>query len=257
MVPFYYTNMKRIIPPLEDGIMPWYIIDINANIFSTKTNVYLSPQLTETGYLQVHLKTETGYVCRKLHRLVMLTFAYFPGCESLQVNHKNGNKLKNDTFNLEWATPKQNIQHAILHNLRNGVGEANPNAKIDEATAKSIINYIISGKKDMEISKILDVPISIIQEIARGNTWTHLTKNCMSELKQTRRGTHLTEEQYHCVCKYFETNIDNLNAYNSVKEFVISALYNAGVPYSETTLRIGKRLYYRYDRSDITSLYKY
>ncbi len=257
MVPFYYEGMKQIIPPLSDGIMPWYIIDTDANIFSTKTNVYLSPQLTETGYLQVHLKTQTGYVCRKVHRLMMLTFAYFPGCESLQVNHINGDKLKNDIFNLEWVTPKENIQHAILYNLRDSVGEANPNAKINENTAKAIIDYLIAGKKDIEISNILNVPVSIIQEIARGNTWTHLTRDCIGDLKRTRRGTHLTEEQYHHICKYFETNISKLNMYKSVKEFVISALKSANVPCSDTTLRIGKRLYYRYDRSDITSLYKY
>ncbi len=249
----------RLIPPLEDGICQYYYIDASANIFSTLTNNYLTPQFTENGYLQVHLKTETGYVCRKLHRLMMMTFCYFTGCENFQVNHKDGKKTNNKLYNLEWSTPKENTHHAINNNLRVSFeGETNPNAKITEYQAKQIIEMLLQNNSDQYISENLNIPIGIIQCIARGNTWTYLTDTVISDLRKTRCGYKLTEEQYHGICKYFQDNIDKYpKKKGSIKDMVIDALHSVNSIVDDSHIRIARRLYYKYDRDDITSLYKY
>lgn len=255
-----YTSFRdsKMIPPLEDNILPWYYINTNCDIYSIKTHKIMQPQLTENGYLQVHLTTETGTVCRKIHRLLMMTFNYFEGCEKYQVNHKDGNKLHNWLSNLEWVTPKENIEHAIENNLRSPMyGENNLRAKINEDTAKIIIEMILSGYNDYDISTKLNVPVTIIQDIAKGNTWTYLTASILDEIKRTRRGYRLNEEEYHLICKFYEANKNKYFGYGSATRIAKDALLSIEAPINDTYLRIAKRLFYKYDKPEITSLYNY
>ena len=51
-----------------------------------------------------------------IHRLVAR--AFIPTNDySLIVNHIDGNKLNNNVNNLEWCTPKQNVEHAVRTGL--------------------------------------------------------------------------------------------------------------------------------------------
>lgn len=77
----------------------------------------LSKTKTSTGYYKVELakcKTKKSF---KVHRLVAM--AFIPNEESKpHINHKDGNPLNNNVDNLEWCTPKENIEHAIATGLR-------------------------------------------------------------------------------------------------------------------------------------------
>lgn len=75
------------------------------------------------GYLRVRIHTSFKNRYLSVHRLVAK--AFIPNPENKpQVNHKDGNKLNNDVSNLEWVTPKENINHAWrmgLSKSHNGV----------------------------------------------------------------------------------------------------------------------------------------
>ena len=81
-------------------------------------------QVAKGGYCQYRMRIEEpGRTCktrkktaRYIHRLVAEHFV--PGqAEGLQVNHKDGDKANNRADNLEWVTPKENIEHACQTGL--------------------------------------------------------------------------------------------------------------------------------------------
>lgn len=64
----------------------------------------------KTGYLCVHLSKEGKSKVINIHRLVANAFLK-PDVSRTQVNHIDGDKTNNNYKNLEWNTPKENINH--------------------------------------------------------------------------------------------------------------------------------------------------
>lgn len=77
----------------------------------------LKQRINHKGYFDISLSKNSKKQMFIVHRLVAIHF--IKGYKNrLQVNHKDGNKKNNNSNNLEWATCKENIQHAIKNNLR-------------------------------------------------------------------------------------------------------------------------------------------
>lgn len=53
-----------------------------------------------------------------IHRIVALAFLGEPSQPDMDVNHKDGNKSNNTVDNLEWATRRENLAHALRMGLR-------------------------------------------------------------------------------------------------------------------------------------------
>lgn len=104
-----------------------YQVDTNGNVYSKQGKI-MKPSINHNGYLVVnfyhnHIRKGFG-----VHTLVATTFIEHKNYEN-QVNHKDGNKQNNNVENLEWVTPKENIQHSINILGYNKIGINNPNAK--------------------------------------------------------------------------------------------------------------------------------
>lgn len=70
------------------------------------------------GYKLVNIRLKDDKILsRSVHRLVKLVFDYIPGCEDLDIDHKNCVKSNNYLYNLDWVTRKENIIRAHENNL--------------------------------------------------------------------------------------------------------------------------------------------
>lgn len=126
---------------------------------------------------------------RKIHRLVMLTFAYIPGCEYLEVDHLDGCKVHNWIWNLEWVTSKENTTRAINLGLKMVNGASNPNSVINEDQARLIKDLILdipnSKMTYSDIGIIVGCSKNVVRQIACGNNWSYLfTSEELSGMKK-------------------------------------------------------------------------
>jgi hypothetical protein len=114
--------------PIEGYNLEYYVSD-HGRIKSTKPQKtkefivherIIKTHITWADYERVTLSYNNVKKKHYVARLVAFAFLGKPPTDKYQINHKDGNKLNNRLYNLEWVTPKQNIQHAIKNGLRKG-----------------------------------------------------------------------------------------------------------------------------------------
>lgn len=110
----------------------------------------LKPVHDGKGYFQVSLCKNGKAKMFLIHRLVSLAFIPNP-YNKPEVNHKDGDKARNDVSNLEWNTGSENIKHAFDTGLMKPtilIGEENPSSKLTEKEVRYIReNYIPRDKE--------------------------------------------------------------------------------------------------------------
>ena len=161
--------MFKRIPGLED-----YFVSEDGDIMSTKyTKVsFLHPRKNNRGYLCISLFCGGRAKTFPIHRLVAM--AFLPNYdETLEVNHKDCNKLNNNVTNLELVTHKQNIRHANQNNLMNHPkGEKHYAAKLSEEQVLEIKRmYSKYGLSRKFFAKRYNVSSQVIDAILTGKSW--------------------------------------------------------------------------------------
>lgn len=92
-----------------------YTVNRNGSI-QNKDSVFIKLGVGSSGYVQFNAYSKGHMRTFSVHRLVAM--AYHPNPLNLpEVNHKDGNKLNNNDWNLEWSTRSNNI----LHGFRTGL----------------------------------------------------------------------------------------------------------------------------------------
>ena len=89
-----------------------YEVSSIGRVRNSKTGRYLIPLNVDRGYLTVVLycngKSKRFYI----HRLVAIAFVEHSEGKK-EVNHLDCNKTNNDSTNLKWVTPSENIRYSL------------------------------------------------------------------------------------------------------------------------------------------------
>lgn len=149
-------SLERVVPNGESGFRI-----VKEKFLQTKSN--------QNKYIKVSLSGRSF----RVHRLVAEAFIENPNSLP-EVNHKDGLKCNNVITNLEWCTPKHNINH----NKKLGVmpiGDSHVNSTISESQATKIKLLLSEGWKMVDIARELGTNDDIVYQIKKGLTWKHIT----------------------------------------------------------------------------------
>lgn len=182
---------------IVNHITPVYFISNYGRIWNGYKQYFLHNRLFIKGYYVVDLQfyndnlQKYDTVSRFVHRIVMLMFKYFPGCENYQVNHINGRR-KDWNFidvpdengilhsNLEWVTNQENFDHAMRTGLRDHLnGEGCHFHVLTEDKVKNICKLLEENPKRSrkELGTLFGVDHRTICSIANHQTWKHISKD--------------------------------------------------------------------------------
>jgi hypothetical protein len=146
-----------------------YLVSVNGEIINEKTNKKLIPQDNGKGYMKVTLSIEGRQIQRYVHRIVAECYLLN---KSIQVNHKDGDKLNNNVSNLEWVTNSENQIHAHQTGLKKNGNEL-WNGKFSKEEIIKIKELKKNGIPQYKIAEIMRVSKSTISEILTGKRYKY------------------------------------------------------------------------------------
>ncbi len=156
-----------------------YIVSNLGRIKSIDSNRILRQSTNRNnGYLKTSVPLEPKK--RKLktlrtHRIVAESFIPNPHKKET-VNHIDGNKLNNTKSNLEWATYKEQSEHAYRLGLIKPprmYGEDNSQCKLNKTEVR-IIRRLKGKLSQVEIGKLFNVSGGVIGRIHRNEIWVNI-----------------------------------------------------------------------------------
>lgn len=120
------------------------------------------------GYVRVRLQIKGVRIRFSLHRLVAEAFILNSGNRP-DVNHKDGIKVNNAAENLEWATQKENYDHAIRTGLNTTLG-----ARVRRLTPEQVRIVRASKATQKEIAKYFGVSDGTISNVLTGRYYEEI-----------------------------------------------------------------------------------
>lgn len=220
----YDRNQMDLLPgelwlPITEYVVPdvnpYYYISTKGRIWSTCIGInggLMSTNLTTNGYVSITLsrrnRTNTPV---SVHRIEMLTFAWIPGCEFLDVNHKDGVKTNNDITNLEWSTHSENLIHAYDTGLKLK-GELHPMANHTEYQVRKICEGLTQKLPFRECAIIAgmepsETNIKFISDIKSGIAWQYISIEY--NIPKGRNNQLFSDDEIHQICKLMQLGLND------------------------------------------------
>jgi len=124
-----------------DGFNGIYSVTKSGRVYNNIRKKYRKTHVRKDGYVYISLKKGEKYITKYVHRLVAQAFIPNPEGKE-QVNHIDGDKTNNSTSNLEWTSPKENMEHAFTTGLVSKKKNLLP-----DTTYKEALHRLIAGEE--------------------------------------------------------------------------------------------------------------
>ena len=199
---------KPITQEMIPNIKPIYWVSNIGNIYNAESNKYSNIAIKPGEYVQVSLRTcDGGQVCIHIHRLVCMAFHGMPLDNTYEVDHINCDKTCNYDGNLEWVTPKENINRACINNLIK-TGEDNYRAILTNEDVTYLCELLMQSIPISEICTIMEQKIyprvypsgfkGLITHMLCGDVWRDIT----SKYNFPDYGRlNFTDDEVHIICQ--------------------------------------------------------
>ncbi len=152
------------------GFDEQYMVSNFGRVLNFKSNAILKQSTNYKGYKVVSLLKDGKPKQKRVHRIVAKAFIGETDKKGAdQINHKDGNKSNNHISNLEWCTPKENINHAIQTGLWNYEKGDN---KLNEEKVKEIRRLHSKGMTYEKIAQQFNINKSTARRAGNGTTWS-------------------------------------------------------------------------------------
>lgn len=141
--------------------------------FHRKTPTIRKQFLNEDGYLVLQLFKNNEFISVGVHRLVALAFIPNPENKA-EVNHKKGIKIDNRATELEWNTPKENVNNSFLINGNYVLkAEKHPQSKLTNLQVTQMRQEYIKGKRGeiIRLSLKYNICTSSVKKILCRNSY--------------------------------------------------------------------------------------
>lgn len=136
-----------------------------SRIYPEKIMIY---QTDKDGYFRVKLFKESIAQHYRVNRIVAIAFIPNPENKPL-VNHKDGNKQNNSVSNLEWATNRENLDHAMNTGLMKDIRKFTESDVIRIKTLHK--SGLITAK---EVAAEFNCHVNYVYLIFENKRWKHI-----------------------------------------------------------------------------------
>ena len=156
-----------------------YLVREDGKIYSTckfddsGNPIEIKQRLNPDGYYTITVGLTHNRRTRTVHKIV--ADAFIPTTDkTLEVDHKDDNRLNNHLSNLQWISHAQNVSK-IPFERKSACrkGSKNGRAKLNEQDAEIIRKMYKDGMTIMEIAKRFERGWTTISHVIKGETWTN------------------------------------------------------------------------------------
>ena len=134
----------------------------------------LALSISTQGYPQITLSREGKRRTEKVHHVVAAAFIG-PRPEGMYVLHSDGTKTNNNTENLRYGSPSENMYDAHRHGTNCGFkkGTEHDRAKLTEGQVREI--RAIKGRTISSLSREYGVARKTVRQIINKEIWRHVS----------------------------------------------------------------------------------